>query len=123
MKEIYEKELCDKIIGCAIEVHKELGFGFLEKVYENALMVILKEKGINAEQQKNIDVYFHNENVGEYFADILVENKVILELKTVKNITENHQAQLLHYLKATGIKIGYIINFANEKLEFKRMVF
>jgi len=123
MTEIYEKKLCDKIIGYAIEIHKELGYGFLEKVYENALMILLNENGITAEQQKNINVIFRNEIIGEYFADILVDNKIILELKTVKQITEIHQAQLLHYLKATKIKIGYIINFANEKLEFKRMVF
>lgn len=122
MSKIYEKELCDKIIGSAIEVHKELGFGFLEKVYENALMLVLKDNGIYAEQQKNINVFFRNEIIGEYYADILVDKKVILELKTVNKITEVHQAQLLHYLKATGVKVGYIINFANAKLEFKRMV-
>ena len=120
---IYFKELSDKIIGLAIEVHKNLGNGFLEKVYENALMIEFKTHNIAAEQQQSIPVQYKENIVGEYFADILVENKIILELKTVKRIEPIHAAQLIHYLNATNLKLGYILNFAApSKLEFKRIV-
>ena len=120
---IYFKNLSEKIIGLAIEVHKELGSGFLEKVYENALLWELKEDGICANHQYPIPVFYKEQTVGEYFADILIEDKIILELKVVKKIEAIHEAQLLHYLKATNIKLGYIINFGSStKLEFKRMV-
>ena len=120
---IYFKELSEKIIGSAIDVHKELGSGFLEKVYENALFLELNKNLINAKQQHPISVIYKGQIVGEYFADILVEDKIILELKVVKKIEPIHEAQLLHYLKATNIKLGYILNFgATAKLEFKRMV-
>ena len=120
---IYFKELSDQIIGLAIEVHKNLGNGFLEKVYENALMIEFKTNNIAAEQQQSIPVHYKDNIVGEYFADILVENKIILELKTVKRIEPIHEAQLLHYLNATNLKLGYIINFAGSaKLEFKRII-
>ncbi len=120
---IYFKELSDKIIGLAIEVHKTLGNGFLEKVYENALMIEFKTNNITANQQLSIPVRYKENIVGEYFVDILVENKIILELKTVKRIEPIHEAQLLHYLNATNLKLGYIINFAAPlKLEFKRIV-
>jgi GxxExxY protein len=120
---IYFKELSDKIIGLAIEVHKNLGNGFLEKVYENALMIEFKTNNIAAKQQQSIPVQYKENIVGEYFADILVENKIILELKTVKHIEPIHVAQLLHYLNATNLKLGYILNFAAQlKLEFKRIV-
>ena len=120
---IYFKELSDKISGLAIEVHKSLGNGFLEKVYENALMIEFKNNNIMAEQQQPIPVQYKEYIVGEYFADILVENKIILELKTVKRIERIHEAQLLHYLNAPNLKLGYIINFASpSKLEFKRIV-
>ncbi len=120
---IYFKELSDKIIGLAIEVHKNFGNGFLEKVYENALMIEFQENNINALQQYAIPISYKGKSVGEYYADILVENKVILELKTVRRIEPIHEAQLLHYLKATDLKVGYILNFASGiKLEFKRIV-
>lgn len=121
---IYYKELCDSIIGCAIEVHKNLGNGFLEKVYENALAYEFKNNNIAYEQQKPIVVKYKDNVVGEYFADLLVETNVILELKVAKSINIIYEAQLLHYLKATGIKVGYLINFGSSvKLEFKRMVY
>jgi GxxExxY protein len=120
---IYYKELSEKIIGLAIDVHKELGNGFLEKVYENALLFELTRNNIDAKQQHPITVIYKGQVVGEYFADILIEGKIILELKTIKKIEPIHEAQLLHYLKATNIKVGYILNFGSEiKLEFKRMV-
>jgi GxxExxY protein len=121
---IYEKELCDKIIGAAIEVHKELGNGFLEKVYENALIKELELVDIKAKNQVSINVNYKGFTVGNYFADILVDNKVILELKVCDSIAPIHKAQLINYLKATNIKIGYIINFGSEnKIEFKRLVY
>jgi len=116
------KDLTYKILGAAMDVHNELGCGFLEKVYENSLCIRLKELKLHTESQKAINVIFHDVKVGEYFADIVVENKVILELKTVRKIDEIHEAQILNYLKATGFRIGYILNFANRKLEHRRFV-
>ena len=121
---IYEKELCDKIIGAAIEVHKELGNGFLEKVYENALIKELEIVDIKAKNQVSINVNYKGFTVGNYFANILVDNKVILELKVCDSIAPIHKAQLINYLKATNIKICYIINFGSEnKIEFKRLAY
>jgi GxxExxY protein len=120
---IYEKELSDTIIGAAIEVHKQLGNGFLETVYENALMIELQENHLSAENQKKLNVYYKNQIVGEYFADIIVEDKVIIELKVCQKLTDIHKAQLINYLKATGMKIGYLLNFgAESKLEFIRLI-
>jgi len=122
-KMIYYKKLSDKIIECAIEVHRILGNGFLEKVYENSLMFEFKLRLVPAMNQVPISVYFKNIIVGEYFADIIVDKKIILELKVVEHILPIHNAQLLHYLKATNYKVGYVINFgAKERLEFKRWV-
>jgi len=120
---IYKKELSDRIIGLAIEVHKVLGNGFLEKVYENSIMIELGSNNIKSKNQFPIPVLYKEKIVGEYYCDILVEDEIVLELKVAKNIEPIHEAQLLHYLKATGIKVGYIINFGQaEKLQFKRMV-
>lgn len=105
-----------------MRVHSELGYGFLEKVYENSLMMLLKREGISAKQQTNIPVRFMGENVGDYYADILVDDKIILELKSVKTIVDGHRAQTLNYLKATGIKLAIILNFGKKKLEFERLV-
>ncbi len=116
------KNLSFKIIGVAMSVHRELGPGFLEKVYENAMMVLFRKEGIEAEQQKQINVMFRNENVGSYFADILVENKVILELKTVEQITDIHKAQALNYLKATGLRLAIILNFHSQSLQYERII-
>ena len=123
MNTIYLKELSDKIIGSTIEVHKTLGNGFLEKVYENALIYELSNNGIKVESQVPVPVWYKGNTVGDYFCDVLVEEKIILELKVAKNIDPIHEAQLLHYLKATELKVGYIINFGNSgKLQFKRLV-
>jgi len=119
---IIYKDLSYKIVELALEVHNELGCGFLEKVYENALMILLDREGISARQQAPADVYFQNQVVGQYFADILVDNKIILELKTVEAIANVHKAQVLNYLRATGIKLGLIMNFAKPRFEYKRMV-
>ena len=116
------KELSYKIIGIAMEVHRELGPGFLEKVYENSMMLLLKEKGIEAKQQYPISVHFKGTKIGEYFADILVDDKVILELKTVDKITNLFRAKAIHYLKATEKKLAIIINFKSESLQYERIV-
>lgn len=121
-KNIIYKDLSYKIVELALEVHNELGCGFLEKVYENALMILLDREGIPAKQQAPADVYFQNKVVGQYFADILVNNKMILELKTVDAIASVHKAQVLNYLRATGIKLGLILNFAKPRFEYKRLV-
>ena len=115
-------DLTYSINGAVFEVSRTLGFGFLEKVYENALLAELRERGLQAQNQVPIKVHYKDKVVGEYFADIFVENKVILELKTVENISKIHEAQLLNYLKATGVKVGLLVNFRHPKAEIKRMV-
>ena len=110
------------INGAVFEVNRVLGPGFLEKVYENALLMELKARGMTAAAQYPIKEWYKNQIVGEYFADLLVENQVIIELKTVNKIEKIHEAQLLNYLKATGIKVGLLVNFKSTKAEIKRMV-
>jgi len=121
-KDIFYKDLSYKIIGLAMEVHSKLGYGFLEKVYENALMLLFRREGIEAKQQAPIKVYFEGEVVGEYFADIFVEDKVILELKVLDKITDVHIAQVLNYLKATGLGLAIILNFGKRRLEYERLI-
>jgi len=121
---IHQKELSDKIIGIAIEVHRALGNGYLEKVYENAMMLDFYKSRVPAEQQVQLPVHYKNKIIGDYFADIVINKIIILELKTVSKILPIHEAQLLHYLKSSGLKVGYLLNFgAESKLEFKRMVY
>ena len=119
---IIHKELSYEIMGAAFEVHNTLGAGFLEKVYENALMIALRKRGIKCQQQAPIKVTYEGEVVGEYFADILVNDSVILELKTVEALTNVHRAQAINYLKATGFRLAILINFAKPKLEYERIV-
>jgi len=116
------KDLSEKIIKSFYDVYNELGWGFLESVYEKALAIVLKEKGLTVERQKAIPVYFHNKDVGEFRADIIVENKIILELKTVSRLEAVHEAQILNYLKATTIEIGFLMNFGKQP-KFKRFIF
>jgi len=115
-------ELTYLINGAIFEVSRILGSGFLEKVYENALLMELKARGIKAAAQYPIKVRYKDQIVGEYFADLLVEDKVIIELKTVDKIEKIHEAQLLNYLKATGIKVGLLVNFKSTKADIKRFV-
>ena len=122
-KEFYHKELTYQIIGAAFEVYKLLGYGFLEKVYENALIKELQLRGLHATDQYPIKVIYKDAEVGDYYADILVENKVIVEIKTGEAFNPAHEAQLLNYLKATGIKVGLLINFGPQKCEHKRLVY
>ncbi|MBC8394764.1 MAG: GxxExxY protein [Deltaproteobacteria bacterium] len=119
---ILYKDLSYKIVGLAMEVHKKLGYGFLEKVYENALVILFRREGIQSEQQSPIKVYFEGETVGNYVADIFVDNKIILELKCVEKIADVHRAQVLNYLKATKTRLAIILNFAKDKLEYERLV-
>jgi len=114
------EEITKKIIGCAFEVSNELGAGFLESVYEKALVIALEQKGLSAQPQQPIKVMFRQKCVGAFYADIFVEDKVIVELKAVKSIAPEHQAQIINYLNATGIEVGLLINFGNPKLEYRR---
>ena len=114
-------ELTGQIIGCAFEVQNELGSGFLESVYEKALAIALCERGIRAQQQTAISVNFRGHPVGDFYADLFVEGKVIVELKAVATLTSQHQAQLINYLKATEIPVGLLINFGNPRLEYRRL--
>ena len=110
------------INGAIFEVNRILGPGFLEKVYEKALLIELRNRGLKVENQVPINVKYKGQSVGEYIADLLVEEKVIVELKTVESLTKVHEAQLLNYLQATGMKIGLLVNFKSQKAEIKRMV-
>jgi len=121
-EKIIYKDLSYRIVGLAIQVRKELGFGFLEKVYENALMILLEENGINAEQQFPIKVSFHGRVVGDYIADILVENQIILELKAQDRIIDIHKAQTLNYLRATNLRLAILLNFGKDRLDHERLV-
>ena len=115
-------ELTYAINGAIFEVNRILGHGFLEKVYENALMAELNDRGLKAESQVPITVQYKDTKVGEYFADIVVEDKVILELKAVESLEKTHEAQMLNYLKATGYKIGLLVNFTHPKAVIRRFV-
>ena len=116
------KELTEKIIKCFYEVWDELGGGFLESVYEKSLSIALKNAGLNHKCQVHLDVYFKKHLVGEFISDIIVEDKVIIEIKAVNQLNKAHEAQLIHYLKATKMKIGLLVNFG-QKLEFKRRIY
>ena len=104
-------EITDRIIGCCFKVHRVLGSGFLEKVYEDALMIEFEKCGLKARQQVPMAVNYEGRTVGEYFADIVVEDRVICELKAAEALSKEHEVQLVHYLTATGIEIGLLINF------------
>ena len=114
-------KITEKIIGAAYKVYKVLGYGFLEKVYENALYHELFKSGVRVNQQTPINVYYDSINVGNFYADLVVEDKVIVELKAVSNIDPIHEVQLVNYLKRTGIEVGLLINFGKQ-LEVKRRV-
>ena len=116
------KNLTEKIIKIFYKVYNNLGYGFLEKVYENAMMIEFKRIGIPVVSQSAIKVVYESEVIGEYFADILVDNKVIVEIKALKSLAVENEAQLLNYLKATDIEVGLLLNFG-PKPDFKRKVF
>ena len=116
------QELTEKIIGCAYRVYKKMGYGFLESVYEKCLLIELRKAGLKAESQKPIIVYYDGEVVGEFVADVLVDDSIILELKSVRQIVRAYEVQLVNYLVATGKEIGLLINFGETKVEVKRKV-
>jgi GxxExxY protein len=116
------EELTERIIGCTYRVYNKMGFGFLESVYEKCLLIELKKEGLKAEPQKDITVNYEGEAVGEFKADILVEDTIIIELKSVKQISQAHEVQLVNYLVATGKPVGLILNFSEQKVEVKRKV-
>jgi len=115
-------ELSKKIIGAAIEVHRELGPGFLESIYEEALKVELSEHGLSVEFQKEVTIEYLGVVVGVHRLDLLVEGQIIVEMKAAKELTDVHLAQLRSYLKATGLRVGLLLNFAKPKLEIRRVV-
>ena len=116
------EEITEKIIGCAYKVYNTIGFGFLESVYEKCFLIELRKVGFTAEAQKRIPVSYEGEIVGDFTADIVVENKVIVEIKAVERLIKIHEIQLVNYLVATGIEIGLLINFGGTKVEVKRKV-
>jgi GxxExxY protein len=122
MENYKHSELTEKIIKSFYRVYNVLGYGFLEKVYENAMIIELQKNGLIAVAQSPIDVFYEEESVGIYFADIIVENKIIVELKACEEIALAHEAQLTNYLRATEIEVGLLLNFG-KKPELKRRVF
>ena len=121
-KSLLHKDITDGIINAYYYVYNELGYGFLEKVYQNAMLIELKERGFKVESQKIIKVYFKDIIVGEYFADIIVDDKIILELKSCESLAAEHEVQLFNYLKATEIEVGLLFNFG-KRAAFKRKIY
>jgi len=117
---VQHENITEKIIGCAYRVYNRMGFGFLESVYEKCLLIELRKAGINVEAQRPITVYYENEVVGEFVADLVVEGEVIVELKSVRRLVEAHEVQLVNYLVATGKDVGLLLNFGEGKVEVKR---
>lgn len=121
-EEFLHSALTSKIIKCFYAVYNTLGYGFLEKVYENSLLIELKLRGLKVEAQRQIDVFYADEKVGVYFADLIVEDTVIVEIKASDALCEENEFQLINYLKASDIEIGLLLNFG-KKPEFKRKIF
>ena len=115
-------DLTGKIIGAFFTVYNQLGYGFSEKVYENALSIELRKLGLDVKQQASVEVFYDGQSVGEYFADMLINHHVIVELKSVKSIAEEHEAQLLNYLKSTNVEVGLLLNFG-PKAQHVRKIF
>jgi GxxExxY protein len=114
-------ELTEVILGCCFDVMNELGSGFLESVYKNALFIAIREKGLKIEAEKRFEVTFRGNKVGLYVADLMIEERVIVELKCCEYLLGEHQAQLINYLKASSILVGLLINFGKRKVEYKRL--
>ncbi len=122
MKDLIYDDLVDKIIGACNKIYNKLGSGFIESVYENCLIIELKKIGLLVENQKSIQVFYDGQEVGYFIADIIVENKIILELKAIKELTKIHEDQLVNYLAATGKDVGLLINFGSKEVQVKRKV-
>ncbi len=120
--ELLHKDITDSILKAFYNVYNKLGYGFLEKVYENAMIIELNDLGLKCERQKQIEVYYKNKNVGEYFADLIVNDLVIIELKAAESICPEHEAQLTNYLRATNCEVGLLLNFGKTP-QFKRKIF
>jgi GxxExxY protein len=120
---LLHRETTEKIIGSAFEVHQQLGYGFLERVYQRALQVELVRRGANAELEKRIQVLYKSVVVGDYEADLIVDGCVLVEIKIATEYDKRDEAQLLNELKATGMKVGLVLNFGRTKLSHKRLVF
>lgn len=116
------KALTEAIIGCAFSVYNKMGFGYLESVYEKCLLIELSKAKMHFESQKLINVFYDNQLVGEFKADILVEDVIIVELKSVRHLVKAHEVQLVNYLVATGKPVGLLINFGQENVEIRRKV-
>jgi GxxExxY protein len=121
MKAFLYEELTKTILGACFEVSNELGAGFLESVYQNALLIVLQQKGLKVQPQFPLNVKFRGQVVGQFYADLLVEDQVIVELKAVTALTPVHQAQVINYLKGTGIEVGLLVNFGRPKIEYRRL--
>jgi GxxExxY protein len=119
---LIHSEITERIIAAYYHVYNTLGYGFLEKVYQNAMAIELRKRGLNVQPQAKIKVHYDGQEVGEYFADLLVEECVIVELKAAEGLAEEHHAQLINYLKATGIEVGLLLHFG-PKPEGKRKLF
>jgi GxxExxY protein len=117
------KEVTDAIIGGAFEVYNHLGYGFLHRVYQRSLQVEIRSRGLRAELEKRVNVRYKEVNVGDYDADLIVEGSVLVEIKIAPQYDKRDEAQLLNMLKATGIKLGLLLNFGRSKVEFKRLIF
>ena len=119
--ELLQKELTDQIIRAFYAVYNELGYGFLEKVYERALFIELSDMGVSSATQQQIKVFYKARDVGDYFADLMVKNAVIVEIKTVDELNEDHKKQLQNYLKATSIEVGLLLNFGSKPKVVRRI--
>ena len=120
--ELLEKDLCYKLTGFAMKIMNSIGHGFREKTYENAFCVELSNNNVPFSNQKQFSVYYENEVVDNFIPDLVIDDRVIIEFKTVENINNDHKGQLINYLKVTGIKVGMIMNFKHPQLEWKRLV-
>ena len=119
---VQHSELTERIIGCAYDVYNTLGAGFLESVYERSFLIELREAGLEASAQCPLTVYYRDEAVGQFFADVLVNHLVVVELKAIDSLSKAHEVQLVNYLAATGLSVGLLINFGPEKVEVRRKV-
>lgn len=122
MSELLHKKITDDILKVYFDIYNHLGYGFLEKVYQNAMYFELQKKGYKVEAQKSIKVYLKGQLIGEYYADLLIEDRIIIELKACELLMSVHVAQLMNYLKATKVEVGLLLNFG-EELEFKRIIY
>lgn len=119
--ELLYSDLSRDVLGCCFEVSNELGAGFLESVYKNALHIVMNQKGLNVRTEQCYEVVFRNHKIGKYIADLVVENLIVVELKCCQTLLAEHQAQLINYLKASGRVIGLLVNFAHPRLEYRRL--